>query len=302
MMKVLIIGGSYFVGRLLTMSAASRWDITLVNRGHYSMKKWASQEYHFDRHDAAAWEHLPIEHYDAVIDLCAYQQNDISTILSHFRGTIRHYLLVSTVDVYQRGGETVKDESYPLETRQFGGEAGEYITQKIKLETELQQLCQEYDTAYTILRPGQIYGPFNYAPRESQLISRLVSGLPLYDLSDAQAVFQMVYVQDVVSAIISSVEKQAYQKIYNVVAPQVLTYHMINDILQSCHRETMIETHTILEAMAHQYPLIYPLYAHETELYHGEKICYELSLQYTSPQEGFKKTYAAFLPVFQKQD
>ena len=35
--KVLVIGGSYFLGRVLTMSLSKQWDMTLVNRGHYSI-------------------------------------------------------------------------------------------------------------------------------------------------------------------------------------------------------------------------------------------------------------------------
>ena len=58
--KVLVIGGSYFLGRVLTMSLSKQWDMTLVNRGHYSMKDYGVLEYIFDRHDLDAWQKLPI--------------------------------------------------------------------------------------------------------------------------------------------------------------------------------------------------------------------------------------------------
>ena len=48
------------------------------------------------------------------------------------------------------------------------------------------------------------------------------------------------------------------------------------------------------------YPLPYPIFKQEEELYNGQLISKELGLQYTSLDEGMKKTYQAFLPVYQK--
>lgn len=211
-MKVLMIGGSYFLGRLCTMHFSKQWDCTLINRGHYSMKDYHVTEYFFDRHDMKAWQQLPYEEYDAVIDFCAYQSGDIQTIIKALNGRIHHYVFISTVDVYKRQTGVCKTEDHPLETRQFEGDAGAYITGKVQLEQELVHLSKEYQIPYTILRPGQIYGPFNYAPRESLLIERVVKGLPLFSLHDATLPFQMVYVEDVVNAIEKVVEKRAYNK------------------------------------------------------------------------------------------
>ena len=39
-MKLLVIGGSYFYGRVFVMEAAKEHDITVWNRGTYSMKEF----------------------------------------------------------------------------------------------------------------------------------------------------------------------------------------------------------------------------------------------------------------------
>ncbi len=44
-MKILIIGGSYFLGRVLTMLSSTKFELTLVNRGRYSMKQFGVKEY-----------------------------------------------------------------------------------------------------------------------------------------------------------------------------------------------------------------------------------------------------------------
>lgn len=37
-MKILVIGGSYFYGRVFVMQAVKEHDITVLNRGTYSME------------------------------------------------------------------------------------------------------------------------------------------------------------------------------------------------------------------------------------------------------------------------
>lgn len=296
--KVLVIGGSYFLGRVLTMSLSKTWDMTLVNRGNYSMQAYGVQEYFLDRHNEQAWKNLPAQSYDAVIDLCAYQKGDIETVIKSYSGQIKHYILISTVDVYYRQTGLEKDESHPLEIRHFQGEVGEYIFQKVALEKELQELSQDYAIPYTILRPGNIYGPFNYAPRESLLIQRAVSGQPLFSLKDATHPFQMVYVKDVALAIQQAVEKKAYHQIYNVINNEAVTYEKINEILKQCEPQLKVEEHTIEEAISLQYPLPYPVYKEEMEYYNGQKIIHDLGITYTPLEEGLKKTYQAFYPVY----
>ena len=58
-----------------------------------------------------------------------------------------------------------------------------------------------------------------------------------------------------------------------------------------------LENHAIQEAATLQYPLPYPLFQEEQELYSGQKI-ETFGLKYTTLEEGLKKTYEAFLPVY----
>lgn len=298
-MKVLVIGGSYFLGRVFTMLSYHDFELTLVNRGHYSMKSMNVKEYHFDRHDTNAWQSLPIENYDAVVDFCAYQKGDIKTIVENLKGQIHHYVFISTVDVYQRQTGLCLDETSSLEMRLFGGDVGEYIAQKVILENELREINDIYHIPYTSIRPGNIYGPFNYAPRESEFIRRLALQQPLLRLTDAQATFQLVYVKDVVQAIQLAIKKKAYCRTYNVVSSEQITYDKIYACLQKCSGKSVsIIDSTIQEAIQTGYPSPYPLLKEEQECYNGQLICQELGLQYTSLQAGMEKTYQAFIPVF----
>lgn len=295
-MKILVIGGSYFLGRIFTMYASKQHELTLVNRGQYSMSSYHIDEYHFDRHDNNNWKQLINQEFDVVVDFCAYQKDDIKTVIENLKNHIHHYIYISTVDVYLRQTHLIQDENHPLENRHFPGDMGEYIYQKRLLENELIEMCQKYNIAYTSLRPGNIYGPFNYAPRESLLIKRVIENDHLFHLIDANAKFQMVYVKDVVDAILLVIEKRLCNQSFNIINNELIDYDKINYILQSI-KNVKIENHTIQEAATLQYPLPYPLFQEEQELYSGQKI-ETFGLKYTALEEGLKKTYKAFLPVY----
>lgn len=295
-MKILVIGGSYFLGRIFTMYASKQHELTLVNRGQYSMSSYHIDEHHFDRHDNNSWKQLINQEFDVVVDFCAYQKDDIKTVIENLKNHIHHYIYISTVDVYLRQTHLIQDENHPLENRHFPGDTGEYIYQKRLLEDELIEMCQKYNIAYTSLRPGNIYGPFNYAPRESLLIKRVIENDHLFHLIDANAKFQMVYVEDVVDAILLVIEKRLCNQSFNIINNELIDYDKINYILQSI-KNVKIENHTIQEAATLQYPLPYPLFQEEQELYSGQKI-ETFGLKYTTLEEGLKKTYKAFLPVY----
>lgn len=297
-MNILVIGGSYFLGRVFTMIASKNHHLTLVNRGRYDMNSLPVEQLHFDRHDINKWHQLSQRKFDVVVDFCAYSQNDIKIVTDTLKNNIGQYIYISTVDVYLRQTDQIQDETHPLENRHFAGEEGEYIYQKVTLEKELIAQCQKYNIAYNSLRPGNIYGPFNYAPRESLLIRRTIEQKALFHLIDANAKFQMVYVKDVATAILMVIEQKLYNQSFNVINDELIDYDQINQILSSCQLVT-IEDHTLQEAIDMQYPLPYPVTKWQEELYSGKKL-QNLGFTYTSLQEGLSKTYEAFLPVYKK--
>ncbi len=91
--RILVIGGSYFAGRVFTMVAADRCELTLLNRGRYSMSRYPGvQEVRCDRHDTAALSALPPADYDAVVDFCAYAPGDVETLCGALKSTFKKYI------------------------------------------------------------------------------------------------------------------------------------------------------------------------------------------------------------------
>ena len=97
-MKILVIGGSYFYGRVFVMLAAGEHDVTVVNRGTYSVESLGARQIRGDRRDRSVWKGIK-EKYDVIVDFCAYEKDDIATVLQNMDQSPKQYVLISTVDV-----------------------------------------------------------------------------------------------------------------------------------------------------------------------------------------------------------
>lgn len=297
-MKILIIGGSYFLGRVFVMQAAGGNDVTLVNRGTYSMEEWGVKQIRGDRRNQELWQGCGGD-YDAIVDFCAYERGDIAGVLRNFRGHAGQYLLVSTVDVYARGTQEVKGEEAPLETKVFPGETGAYIAGKAALEGELWEECARTGMQGTVLRPAILYGPYNYAPRESVFIRRMIQDHVLPHVSGADGRFQFVYVKDAAEAAMKCLQNEkAYGQAFNLCQDEILTYDTFYEGLKEA---SDVETEELLLSPGEadgQGLLPFPAALAESELCSNEKSRRELGMTYLSFREGMARTYRAFKAVY----
>ncbi|MBR1701763.1 MAG: DUF4125 family protein [Lachnospiraceae bacterium] len=313
-MNILVIGGSYFLGKAFVEMAADVHTVTVLNRGT-RQAVWkrgnAVPELHADRHDKMRLQELlgaedqkmqqsaEAEHgkqYDAVVDFCAYQPGDIRTIVEVLGDRIKQYIFVSTCDVYRRGLGTELDESGAFETRDFGGDAGAYILGKAALEQELTACAQEYGFADTSVRPVIIYGPDNYAPRESMFFTWILRAGQVVYPKDADGFFQMVYVKDVARILLQLCgREEAYHQAFNLCGDDIMDYARYVACLEQVTQRKIEKVElTVAEVEERQIPLPFALTRAESELYSDAKLR-QLGVEYTSIADGMWETFAWFV-------
>ncbi|MCI8799420.1 MAG: NAD-dependent epimerase/dehydratase family protein [Lachnospiraceae bacterium] len=298
-MKILVIGGSYFFGRVFVMLASKEHEITVVNRGTYSLAEFGVQQIKGDRRDEGVWRSLE-GNFDVIVDFCAYEPGDIARVLDNLTGKVRQYIFISTVDVYERGSGGRRGEDAPLETRIFPGEAGAYIAGKVALEREVREKCAEKGIHWTVLRPAILYGPFNYAPRESVYIRMMVQQHVLPRITDSKGEFQFVYVKDAAGAVLRCLlNEKAYGQAYNLCQDQVMTYGLLaEELKKAADVDVTVLSMTAEEAAERNVPLPFPVTQEESELYANDRSRQELGISYTGISEGMMKTYRAFKGVY----
>lgn len=236
------------------------------------------------------------------MDFCAYQSGEVRTLLENLSGSFGQYILISTADVYARDDRSPKDEQAPLLTGRLSCPSGDYTFQKLLLEKEAAAVCAQKGIALTILRPAFLYGPYNYAPREPYYIEKIVKQEPIPVPADSDSRFQFVYVKDAAEAIVRCVgNARACGQKYNLAAPEEVTYARYMEALSETS-DIPFETVpvTVEDVLRDGIPLPFPLTADENELFLCGKAARELGLCYTPLEEGMRKSYSAFKPVFDR--
>jgi nucleoside-diphosphate-sugar epimerase len=297
--SVLVLGGSYFIGRVFSIMAerSGNFEITLLNRGRFPLKKPGVAEFIFDRHAPQVPAEISKKEFDVLIDFCAYEPGDSEKILSLFAGRIKQYIEISSCSVFAPS-ENFRTEENPLVFSVPSNPAEEYSRKKMLLEKEIKNQCSLLSLPFTIFRPCFVYGPFNYAPRESYYFDLILSGGEIPFPVDAVSQFSFVYVKDIARALMSSGgEDKAFNQDYNLAAPERITYQGLMEQLAALvpDRELPQKPVYISEVYAGGIPLPFPL--EQNELFRGIKVQKDLGLEYTEFAVGMKESFEIYRSV-----
>lgn len=296
-MNLLVIGGTYFLGKTFVELVSGEHKVTLLNRGNRKVdfgNKENMIEVIGDRHNPQTYESLKGQTFDAVIDFCAYQTGDIRQVFDALGNGIKRYIYISTSDVYKKGTGVKLTEDAPLETRDFGGEAGAYILGKVALESELLACTTKANIQGTSIRPAFIYGPDNYAPRETIFFQWILGQGQILFPSDAEGFFQMVFARDVAKAIVQVCQLEQIESAYNICGNTLFDYTKYSELLKE---STGIDFDkvpvTVEEILQKNIPMAFPLMVSESEecVDSGES---KLGITYTDAVVGMKETFQWF--------
>ncbi len=299
--KILAIGGSYFIGRVFSILTArdESFELTVVNRGSQPLRLDNVEELICDRHDTATLQTLLAgKAFDAAIDFCAYAPGDAQAMMEALNGIANHYLYISTCSVLGEGSPETLDETAPIKLPEGDDPVSDYVRGKALLEAEVKDVSAELGLPYTIVRPAFTYGPFNYAPRESWFIKKIVHGEPIPFVTDAPAQFSFSYVFDIAYALHAvSADERAYGQIFNVTGPEKITNEEFVKVLKRDMGPFETYPVTVNQVESERIPLPFPLIG--DALYDGTKISRLFDFTYTSFVDGMKKTCEVFTKVFE---
>ncbi len=176
-MKVLILGGTVFVGRwILDRLHEGGHEVTLFNRGNSPAEGLPEVErVTGDRNEGFAA--LDGRSFDAIVDTCAYFPRQVEAAVRAFSGRAGIYQLISTVSVYSEGGkEGIREDDPVHEGTDPDAEtvdASNYGGLKVLCE---RALSGSWPGVTQILRPGLICGPWDPTGRFTYWVRRMREG------------------------------------------------------------------------------------------------------------------------------
>lgn len=180
-MRLLILGGTVFLGRHLANVAAVRGHtVTIFHRGQTNPDLFPNLEtLHGDRDEGqTGLAALEGRTWDAVIDTCGYLPGVVATSAKLLAKSVRQYCFISTISVLSDTATPDQDEDTELAALPDGASAKELTPPAYGA---LKALCEQEVTAVygdraRIVRPGLIVGPWDPTDRFTYWPRRVAQG------------------------------------------------------------------------------------------------------------------------------
>ena len=219
-MKILIIGGTRFLGRHLVHSALARGhEVTLFNRGLTNPDLFPQVETILGDREKDLAELLGHE-WDAVVDTCGYVPRIVQLSASALEGSVSRYVFISSISVYASFSKVGIDESDPV------GKMEDETVEEITGETygPLKVLCERVvqDTfgaeGALIIRPGLIVGPYDPTDRFTYWPVRVARGGDVLAPEEPDVPIQIIDARDLSDFSIKLIEENA-SGLFNATGP-----------------------------------------------------------------------------------
>ncbi|MGQ0838190.1 NAD-dependent epimerase/dehydratase family protein [Actinokineospora sp.] len=205
--KILVLGGSWFLGRAVVEGAIARgWEVTTFRRGHSGEDVAGSRTVRGDRTSKDDLSRLARSGpWDAVLDTSGYVPRETLNVARALEQVAARAVFVSTVSVYEGWPvEPLTEDSAVLYCpadagAEFGydGDPGPSVYGFTKSGCERAVVDTFGTDRSAILRPGVILGPREYVGRLPWWLGRVARGGRVLAPGQPDRVIQPVDVRDV---------------------------------------------------------------------------------------------------------
>jgi UDP-glucose 4-epimerase len=229
-MRVVMLGGTKFIGRAITEALVARGDeVTVIHRGDTEPASWVEcRHLHAARADfASVAGDVRSLRPDAVIDTMALTRADARAVLPHLPDT--RLVVLSSMDVYQAFGllltdeegdplpvteaSAVRAERYPYRGREERAGLDDYD----KLDVEPEYLAH----GAAVMRLAMIYGEHDPQRREEFILRRVRAGRRRIPVGPGTWLWTRCYVGDVAGAVLAAIDTPAAAgEVFNVGEPE----------------------------------------------------------------------------------
>lgn len=223
MKRLLVTGGTVFVSKYVAKYFVSKnYEVYVLNRG----TKQQVENVNLICEDRNNLKDCLIKYsFDAIIDVCGYNQKDIKNLLDTL-GEFKDYIFISSSAVYP---ETNKQPFSENQNVGLNSIWRKYGTDKIEAE---KYLLSRVPNAY-ILRPPYLYGPMQNVYREPFVFECALKNRKFYIPNDGKMKLQFFHVDDLCKVIEKIIENNPIEHIFNVGNNEVVD---INTFVELCYK------------------------------------------------------------------
>lgn len=240
-MKVLVLGGTRFLGPAVVGAALARGDeVTTFTRGVSGEPPTGVTALHGDREDPAALDVLRGREFDLVVDTCGYTPSVVGEAARRLSDNAGHYAFVSTINVYpQWPDQPIRADSAVYDCPPEASQAPPELTGAAPygyLKAGCERAVESYfPKRSTLVRAGLLVGPHDNSGRLTWWIGRIARGgrVPVPGTPDAQ--LSLVDVRDLAEWMLDS-GTNAHVGPYNATGPSDMTTY--REVFEACRAAT----------------------------------------------------------------
>ena len=225
-MKLLILGGTRFLGRhLAQLALEAGHELTLLHRGRSGPDLFPEADHRIADRDGSLAV-LEDGEWDAAIDTSAYVPRQVHAVAEALAGRVSTYQLVSTISVYadlNASAHHLTDETAEVQTLE------DPRTETVTGATYggLKALCEVaawdgFEGRCLVARPGLLVGPHDPTARFTWWVNRLLRGGEMLAPGDPDAAVQCIDVRDAAAWLLHQAE-QGQTGVFNLNGPEAPT-------------------------------------------------------------------------------
>lgn len=233
-MKLLVLGGTRFVGRHLVEAALARGhEVSLFNRGRTGPDLFPEAE-HLRGDRGGDLSALQGRRWDAAIDVNGYVPRLVRASAGLLAGMVERYVFISTISVYAHLEKPGTTEESPVREPPPGQEGAEEITNESY--GWLKVLCERAAEAampgrVLHVRPCIVAGPDDYTGRFNWWVARVARGGEVLAPGRPGRPLQLIDARDLGSWVLDMTERRE-TGVYNA-AGEIPTLTM-GRMLEAC--------------------------------------------------------------------
>jgi 2'-hydroxyisoflavone reductase len=240
-MKILIIGGTLFLGKHITKRALEKgYEVTLFNRGMRNPDIFQDAERIKGDRDKDI-DLLRNRKWDAVIDTCGYIPRIVEKSAEILSCNAGKYVFISTISVYKDFSKTGITEGSELS--KLENESDETLNNETygPLKTHCEERVKKYfPENHLIIRPGLIVGADDYTDRFTYWPVRIRRGGNTVIPESTEYPIQFIDVRDLADFTITMTEQKAAGT-FNAAGPR--EEYTFQNLLDACvpHAKQQVE-------------------------------------------------------------
>jgi|DewCreStandDraft_2_1066082.scaffolds.fasta_scaffold00229_41 2'-hydroxyisoflavone reductase len=206
-MRLLVLGGTRFVGRWIAVEAYGRGHrVAVFHRGRHAPPEGV-EVLHGDRRRPGDLEALRRDRWDAVVDSSGYTYPEVHAAVTTLRERAERYLFISTILVHRHPIPPGADENAPLHPPDYeGGEVTPMRYGPCKVAAE-EAVRQGFGARALVLRPGVLVGPWDYSGRFTYWCQRVDRGGEVLAPGRPERPVQLLDARDLATFAVDALER-----------------------------------------------------------------------------------------------